>query len=211
MRMYRSRLGWLRQIFGGTRVEEPPTPGEAGQSTAQPPKLYGLCPAVGLNDNLPDGEWPADPDQVPGWIVMRENRRFDLGIAALPYRTRREFERSCALCLAALEAPMSAPNLIAPQMPPAEAAKAFLSWLRNRGHTGEHTDAELRDLYTDYCTAVGVTPSPEPTLRKYLAQLGGVAKVMKEAGKVGNHRKRGTVWVIKPSLAKVIEDRRLAA
>jgi hypothetical protein len=37
-------------------------------------------------------------------------------------------------------------------------------------------------------------------MRKFLKQYGGVEKGMAEDGKVGNHRKRATVWIIKPFL-----------
>lgn len=207
----RSRLGWLRSIFGSTRhVEGPRLSIEAGQSTASPP-LLTLCPAVGLNDNLRDGEWPEDPDTVPHWLIAREKRCIAVGIGPFRYRTRREFEHAIALCTAALEPKMQPAQSLTPQLPPAEAAKAFLVWLRANDHDGEHTDAALRELYAEHCAAERVSPSPEQTMRKFLSQLGGVNKAIKEAGTIGNHRKRGTVWIIKPSLAKVVEKKKAVA
>lgn len=205
MQTNRSLRGWLRQVFGGAPGTRVPPLKEAGQgTTGQPPLLLELCPAVGPDDNLTNNEWPEDPDAVPSWLIAREKRCLQIGIGPFRYRTRSEFERAIALCEAALEPKMHPAPVLAPQLPPAEAAKAFLTWLRTNAHTGEHTDAELRDLYAQHCIEANVVASPETTMRKFLAQLGGVTKVVKEAGKVGAHRKRGTVWIIKPSLAKVV-------
>lgn len=196
--------GWLRQRLGGSRREGPHLSIQAGRGEATMQLLP--CPAVGpVDDGLPDNVWPDDPDHVPGWLLAREKRCIAIGLGPFKYRTRREYERGIELCAAALEPKMQAAPTLAPQLPPAEAAKAFLTWLRVNAHTGEHTDAELRDLYAEHCTSANVAPSPEATMRKFLAQLGGVNKAMKEAGKNGAHRKRGTVWIIKPSLAKVVE------
>lgn len=217
MLRFRSRASaWLRHTFGDRRIEGPAVHDQAGHDVAQPPLLLELCPAVGIpDDGLRDGEWPSDPDQVPGWLIKREQRCIAIGIGPFRYRTRREFERAVASCAANLEAP---PMIVAPErpqtqtLPPVEAAQRFLAWLRSEGHVGVHQESVLTELYAEHCGTCLIEPHHDQTLRRHLGTLGGVDKYMKDVAKPGERRRRTTMWKIAPSLAHVVvEQRRIAA
>jgi len=66
--------------------------------------------------------WPADPDEVPGWVLAREARMRESGFrhVRLPARTRAEFDLAVARCRALLEPPKTAePAATAPPAQPA--------------------------------------------------------------------------------------------
>lgn len=162
----------------------------------------------GDRPDLPFGIWPDDADTVPAWRIEVERKADLRGLVIPPYRTRRQFEAAVEACAAALKEP--APRVILEPLAPAEAARQFLSWLRTTSRTGRYTDETLSEIYREHCLAVGRAESSHAHMRNHLATFAGVEKGQEKV-EGAPKRKRITIWTIKPSLAKIVEDRRLAA
>lgn len=79
---------------------------------------------------------------------------------------------------------------------PADAAVAFLGWLRGSGRTGQFTDARLSELYAEHCMECCLMPASESHVRGCLRKLPGVTRTMREDTGSANRRRRKTVWVI---------------
>lgn len=161
--------------------------------------------------DLPVGIWPEDPDAVPAWIIRGEERLRALGREPNTIcRTRRDYERQVALCEAALmETTRCVPMLSDPLSPP-DAAKAFLTWVRDQNRCGEYSDQALKDLYADHCQATRRPAIGDNHMRKHLLHLAGVSKGLSEE-RTSGRRQRPTVWKLGQSLATVVEQRRRAA
>lgn len=162
----------------------------------------------GERPDLPFGIWPDAMDEVPAWRIEVERKAELRGLSIPPYRTRKQFEAAVEACAAALREP--APRVILEPLAPAEAARQFLAWLRTTSRTGRYTDETLSEIYREHCLTVGRAESSHAHMRNHLATFAGVEKGQEKV-EGAPKRKRITIWTIKPSLAKIVEDRRLAA
>lgn len=186
----------------GTAVIQPEPPPAVSVSL----HLVPIDP--GERPDLPFGIWPDDLDAVPAWRIEVERKAELRGLVIPSYRTRREFEAAVDACAAALQEP--APRVILEPLAPAEAARQFLAWLRTTSRTGRYTDETLSEIYREHCTVASRAESSHSHMRNHLATFAGVEKTQ-EPVKGAPKRKRITIWTIKPSLAQVVSQRRLAA
>ena len=219
----RSRLGaWLRRGLGQAQVGEPaPILVQAGQDEVATTPT-SVRPAVSLpwaeivetraryrRDWLGNLEYPADPDAEPEWLAIEDEYLARRGLPAYPWRTRRKLEAAIAACERRLTVTAKVSSL-APALPAHEAARRFLSWLRETGKCGRYTNESLREAYEAHCHECRIVPSSDAHVRKHLAQLGGVSKALDNI-QSGPRRERPTIWTIKSALAVSVAVERLAA
>lgn len=188
------RWGQIRNWLRGDAVDSPPV--------AVPLRL--------VSDN-PKPPEPAPPTRGE-WEHRLTFRHQDVDWVFIPYKSLEDFDRAVAdhrTRIMDLQ-PAAVAAIPAPCLPPQDAARRFLSWLRTEDRCGEYTDAELKAAYAEHCTAVHVQPSSDAHMRNQLAKLGGVEKRLGK-GSNRSRRERPTVWIISPSLAQAVEQRRLVA
>lgn len=142
--------------------------------------------------------WPEDPDEVPAWRLEREDWARGAGVILPGYRTRREFEA----VQAALAPPEVAPVPVPLPVPdhtvefrPADAARAFLMWLRQDDMTGEYSAAEINALYDQWCADRGCDPAKVDLVKEELLLLPGVWKGTSDT-RNGGRRQRRVRWII---------------
>lgn len=154
----------------------------------------------------PQYVWPEDPDEVPAWRVVQEQRAAIWGITLPPYRTRRQFE--LAIEVAETRAAISVmPEGPAPALAPSEAARRFLSSIQHDEMVGEYTAPELSALYSQHCADHNLTPAHIDFVKCELALLPGVHR--KQADKrdpVTGKRQRPMMWIISPLSEMGAED-----
>lgn len=151
--------------------------------------------------------------QFRDWKLAMQYQHQSTDWVFIPYKTIEEFDAAVSLHRARImdvsPSPLPA-ALPEPCLPPPEAARKFLDWLRKEGRCGSYSDAALKTAYAEHCAAMGLSPSSESHMRRNLATLGGVEKRLSK-GSNRARRERPTVWIISPSLAEVVEAKRLAA
>lgn len=156
---------------------------------------------VSISDELrdePQYVWPEDPDEVPAWRVVQEQRAAMWGITLPPYRTRRQFE--LAIEVAETRAAISVmPEGPAPALAPSEAARRFLSSLQHDELVGEYTAPELSALYSQHCADDNLTPAPIDLVKGELVRLPGVHRKQADMrDPVTGKRQRPMMWFIAP-------------
>lgn len=82
---------------------------------------------------------------------------------------------------------------------PADAAEAFVSWLRVHGHTGSIRADHLSELYGEHCRSEDIPAIAERLLRHEMVALEGVSKGLGEAVTEGGKRHRPTLWYVSSS------------
>lgn len=136
--------------------------------------------------------WPDDPDAVPVWRLERELWADRLGIRLPGYRTRREYEAAVQLLEDAIP---DVSTLVSAALPPDDAAREFLGWLRDDDRVGEYTAAELSALYAEHCADTGREPANTDHVKAALATLPGVYREISDT-KVSGKRVRAVRWVV---------------
>lgn len=179
--------------------------------SAPPPAAQAPLRLVSDNTAIPApsrGDWEHRMEfrhQGVDWVFIPYSTLEDFDAAVAAHRTRiMDLQPPATPAISAIPSPC---------LPPQDAARRFLRWLRSEGRCGKYTDVQLRDAYAEHCTAMHIQPSAESQMRKHLWEIGRGNGVEKALGKGNNRsrRERPTVWIISPSLAQVVEQRRLAA
>jgi hypothetical protein len=96
----------------------------------------------------------------------------------------------------------------------ADAARQFVTWIRDTASCGVYAAPDLAALYSSYCEQINRTETPMSTLARYLRRQPGVSTCIKDLpgpSFLEGRRVRGMMWTILPEADIQPEPERAAA
>lgn len=160
---------------------------------------HGDFEPVEIDDGLPDGVWPDDPDATPHWLQRKLDRALERGLSLPQIATRRQFDAAQERCLRAFQAPATETEPALAELSAETAAAQFLAHLRTTVSGAQRfTSDALSERYAVWCALEPRRPpTPENMMRGALKQLPGVDRKQVRTS-VDGRPVRAFEWTVYP-------------